>query len=45
VSDHFKKLYYTTYRENANNATTQLERDEAIELFNSSDLKQQAVYN
>jgi hypothetical protein len=45
VSDHFKKLHYTTYRENANDATTQLERDEAIELFNSSDPKQQAVYN
>jgi hypothetical protein len=45
VGDHFRKLHYSTYRENANDATTQFERDEAIEVFSSSDPKQQAVYN
>lgn len=45
VTDHFNKLHYTTYRENVNDATTQHERDEAIELLNSKEPKQQAVYN
>lgn len=45
VVDYFRKLHYTTYRDNANHATTQLGRDEAIELSSSSNLKQQAVYN
>lgn len=45
VPEHFRKLHYTTFRDSVNDATTQLERDEAIELFNSSDPKQQAVYN
>jgi hypothetical protein len=45
VGDYFRKLYYLTYRENASDATTQFERDEAMEVFSSSDPKQQAVYN
>ena len=45
VPDHFRKLHYITYRDNANDATTQFERDEAMELLSSNDPKQQAVYN
>jgi hypothetical protein len=45
VPSHFKKLHYNTYREAANDATTQIERDEALELFNADNPTQQAVYN
>jgi hypothetical protein len=45
VPDYFRTIHYSTYRENANDATTQLERDEAMELLNADDPEQQAVYN
>jgi hypothetical protein len=45
VPDHFRRLHYTSYMENINDATASLERDEALEVFNSNDAHQQAVYN
>ena len=45
VPDHFRRHHYSTFRESVNDATAQLERDEAMELLNVDDPKQQAVYN
>lgn len=45
VTKHFRDVHYKTYKEHVTDAISQLNRDYAIESFDSSDLKQQAVYN